>query len=70
MTDTASCPFCGSDDIYVGRNGDTDEPFGWAECGTCEACGPVCIDFTGEQQIIDAWNNRSSEIPADCSIKH
>lgn len=70
MTDTALCPFCVSDDIFIARSGDTEEPFGWVECGICEASGPMCIGFTGEQQILDAWNNRSSEIPADCSIKH
>ena len=64
------CPFCGNDDLGIGR-GSTKDREDWLTyiyCGTCGARGPwiytkdknlwTCTELACEKT---GWNNRTSE---------
>ncbi len=54
-----SCPFCGSDDVYVPQ--DLDESIlGWVFCRGCEAQGPAFDFNVTEEIIIKGWNTRTA----------
>ena len=69
-----ACPFCGDDDLGVGR-GSTEDREGWPiyiYCGTCGAQGPwiytrhntlwTCTELACEET---GWNKRVKEVAFD-----
>ena len=67
----ARCPFCGSDDVRVVQNNDSDFFYNeryWAECTGCCAEGPVCdgpIEAERRWAEIPYLASRLSEIRHD-----
>jgi Lar family restriction alleviation protein len=49
-----SCPFCGSEHIFVNDDGSA---FRWCECEDCGACGPRDIS---EDDAVFRWNQRAA----------
>lgn len=47
------CPFCGSTNLIVVKEGPLSK---WAACMGCNAQGPV--EFGDEEQAISSWNRR------------
>jgi Lar family restriction alleviation protein len=54
MAELKPCPFCGSENLIVVKEGPLSK---WVACMDCYAQGPV--EFGEEEQAISAWNKRS-----------
>lgn len=50
-----SCPFCGSDDLYIPH---PEHVFAWILCNACDTEGPV---KNTKEEAITAWNTRAGE---------
>lgn len=58
------CPFCGGK-AHFGRNGDSNELFGWISCSSCDCNGPMEAstnrgrhELTRMEHMAKDWNNR------------
>jgi Lar family restriction alleviation protein len=59
MSELKPCPFCGSHDVYLLRDGDKDELVGWVTCCDCEGSGPIVDTDITEENVAAKWNTRN-----------
>lgn len=58
MPELKPCPFCGSDDIRIGKYGDSE--FGYDYGVLCYSCQSHTRYTENKKEAVEAWNRRTN----------